>query len=582
MAISSQFIDELVSRSDIADVVSGYVSLTKRSGSNMFGLCPFHSEKTPSFSVSPEKQIYHCFGCGKGGGVINFIMEVENLSFVDAIHHLAKRAGLTVPDDEQDTQTQGRRTRMLELNKAAARYFHDILKTPDGATAVQYITRRGISKSMVTRFGLGAAPDKWTALTDEMTNRGYTQQELLDAGLAKKNQKTGRVYDAFRNRLVFPVIDVRGSVIGFSGRILDDGEPKYLNSPETLVFNKSRNLFGLNLAKKTKRPELILAEGNIDVVALHQAGFDSAVASLGTSLTPDQARLMSRYTDTVVIAYDSDSAGVKAAQRAIGILEKTDMNVRVLKMDGAKDPDEFIKNKGADSFSLLLESSENHIEYQILITKAKHNLDTDDGRLSFMSEAVQLVSGLPSAIEREIYSARVAELAGVSADAVHSEVKKSLRRRLSAQKKKNDAAELRPSMNMQPKDKSIRYDNPSSAAAEEGIIRLLLLDAELIKSAEDLSESDFTSPFLAKLFTIIKSRREALRPITEASIATELSGAEASQLTTIAQKPESLANGERAMRDYIEKIRTEKLKKNSDRDLLAVSEKYREKKGYGG
>ena len=281
MAIPEKFIQDLVDRSDIVDVVSGYVRLSKRSGANMFGLCPFHSEKTPSFSVSPDKQIYHCFGCGKGGGVISFIMEIENLSYPEAVAFLAKRAGMQMPE-ETDSAEGRKRARMLALNKDAARWFYAQLLQPAGAPAVAYIQKRGISPAMVKNFGLGAAPDTWDGLRDAMREKGYTENELFDAGLVKR-RKQGGFYDAFRNRLMFPVIDVRGNVIGFSGRILGDGEPKYLNSPETLVFNKSRNLFALNLAKKSKSGYIILSEGNIDVVSLHQAGFDSAVASLGTS-----------------------------------------------------------------------------------------------------------------------------------------------------------------------------------------------------------------------------------------------------------------------------------------------------------
>ena len=278
MAFPEKFIQELIDRSDIVDVVSGYVRLTKRSGANQFGLCPFHSEKTPSFSVSPDKQIYHCFGCGKGGGVISFIMEIENLSYPEAVAFLAKRAGMQMPE-ETDSFESRKRARMLALNRDAARWFYAQLSTPAGAAARDYIARRRISGAMVKNFGLGAAPDSWDSLVHAMHEKGYTDQELFDAGLVKRGKKGG-FYDAFRNRLMFPVIDVRGNVIGFSGRILDDGEPKYMNSPETLVFSKSRNLFALNLAKKSKAGYIILSEGNIDIVALHQAGFDSAVASL--------------------------------------------------------------------------------------------------------------------------------------------------------------------------------------------------------------------------------------------------------------------------------------------------------------
>lgn len=582
MAFPERFLDELVARSDITDVVSSYVQLTKRSGSNLFGLCPFHSEKTPSFSVSPDKQIYHCFGCGKGGGVISFIMEIENLSFPDAVRFLARRAGMEVPEDGEEEGTRNRRARMLELNRQAARFFYDNLSMPEGAAALEYINKRQISREMVVRFGLGFAPDSWTALADAMGKKGFTPGELLDAGLTKRSQRGGGGYDAFRNRLMFPVIDVRGSVIGFSGRILGDGEPKYLNSPDTLVFSKSRNLFALNLAKKSKRGMLILAEGNVDVVSLHQAGFDCAVASLGTSLTPEQARLMARYTNQVVISYDADEAGVKASQRAIGILEKAGLAVRVLTVTGAKDPDEFIKAKGTDAFELLLEKSEDRIDYQLLKVKSKFDVTTDQGRLSYFSEACGILAAIENAVEREIYSAKVAETAGVSAEAVKNEVRKAFKRRIAAQNKKQARMDLHPAAAVQPREKSIRYDNVSSAMAEEGVVRLLMLDPTLLDEAQGLKEEEFTSPFLGKTFHLIRERTLGGLPVSPALLASSLEPDEVSRLTEILQKPATVARGAAAMHDYIDKIRTERLKTNPGGNLLEVQKRMLEKKGYGG
>ena len=581
MAFPERFLDELIARSDIVDVVGGYVALTKRSGSNLFGLCPFHSEKTPSFSVSPDKQIYHCFGCGKGGGVINFIMEIENLSYPDAVRFLARRANLDVPEDDDASGGRGRRSRMLELNRDAARFFYENLSKPEGRAAVEYINRRGITAAMVRRFGLGAAPDAWNSLTDAMTRKGYTAYELVDAGLAKKN-KTGGIYDTFRNRLMFPVIDIRGSVIGFSGRILGDGEPKYLNSPDTLVFSKSRNLFALNLAKRTKQGMLILAEGNIDVVSLHQAGFDCAVASLGTSLTPEQARLMARYTENVVISYDADEAGVKAAKRAIGILESTGINVKVLHVTGAKDPDEFLQKNGPDAFRVLLNQSENSIDYQILAIKSKYDLENDEQRVQFLKEATQMLSGLPNAVEREIYGGRVAAMAGVTPEAVASEVNRAFKRRLAEEKKKRERYEIRPSVTVQPRERSIRYEDVYSAAAEEGVIRLLLADPALLPDDARLCAEDFSSPFLGKVFELIKSRASASRQTAIPSLSGELEPEEISRLTEISQKPVSMGNAEQAMSDYIEKIRMQRLKKTAPDDLAAAAELIRRKKGYGG
>ena len=430
MAFPESFLQELAERNDIVDVVSSYVRLTKKSGSNLFGLCPFHSEKTPSFSVSPDKQIYHCFGCGKGGSVISFIMEIENLSFPEAVAFLANRAGMQLPE-QSDNSGAKKRQRLLALNRDAARFFHAQLKTPAGQPARDYLARRQLTAQTVTRFGLGFAPDTWDSLVRAMKALGYSEQELFDGGLVRHG-RSGGVYDTFRNRLMFPVIDVRGNVIGFSGRILGDGEPKYMNSPETIVFSKSHNLFALNLAKKSKCGYIILAEGNIDVASLHQAGFDSAVASLGTSLTPEQARLISRYKSEVIIAYDNDGAGIKAAQRAIGILEKLDLKVKVLRMSGAKDPDEFIKLKGADAFRNLLEGSEDQVDYRLHAVTAKYDLSADEQKVEFLKEATELVARLPGAVERQVYAMRVASLSGVAADAVTAEVERRRKRLFAA------------------------------------------------------------------------------------------------------------------------------------------------------
>ncbi len=581
MAIPDSFLEELVSRSDIVDVVSEYVPLTKRSGSNLFGLCPFHSEKTPSFSVAPDKQIYHCFGCGKGGGVINFIMEIENLPFRDAVALLARRAGMEMPEDDTPGELRSKRARILQLNRDAARFFYENLSRPDGAAAVEYINRRGIAAAMVKRFGLGAAPDKWTGLSDAMLDMGYTVGELADAGLVKRG-RNGGIYDTFRNRLIFPVIDARGSVIGFSGRILGDGEPKYLNSPDTPVFTKSRNLFALNLAKKSKRGMFILVEGNVDVVSLHQAGFDCAVASLGTSLTPEQVLLMSRYTKNVVIAYDADSAGVKAAQRAIGMFEKTGMNVRVLRIEGAKDPDEFIKKNGADAFSVLLDKSENHTEYKLMSIRAKHDLNTDDGRLDYLKEATEMLAQVSNAVEREIYARHVADDAEVSVEAVKTEVDKAGRRLRAIRKKQRERQNMRPEAAIQPAASSLRYENPASAAAEEGIVRLIIMDPSLAFKTGELKKEDFTSPFLGKIFETVRGRAQAGEDVSPPLVAAGLTADEAAQFTTLMQRPVSAANAAQALGDYIDKIKTEKLKNSAGRDLLAVRERLREKKGFGG
>lgn len=584
MAFPDSFLQELTERNEISDVVSQYVKFTKRSGSNLFGLCPFHSEKTPSFSVSPDKQIYHCFGCGKGGGVINFIMEIENLSFPDAVRFLAKRAGMTVPEDEFDDGRR-RRERMLELNRDAARFFHERLLAPGGEIAREYVSKRRISGAMVTKFGLGFAPDSWDALVSAMREKGYNKAELVDAGLARSSKKGDGVYDTFRNRLMFPVIDVRGSVIGFSGRILDDGEPKYMNSPETIVFNKSRNLFALNLAKKTKKGYLILSEGNIDVVALHQAGFDCAVASLGTSLTPEQARLMSNYSKEVIIAYDGDAAGQKASRRAIGILEQLDMKVRVLRIDGAKDPDEYISKFGAAAFENLITRSESHIEYLLSDVASKYDLSSDESRVAFLKDASALIAELPGAVEREVYSMKAADMAKVSGDAVLAEVTRLRKRRLSDAKRRHEAESVRLEKACQPRSRSLRYENARSAVAEEGMIGLLCADPSLLSSIPDeLSEEDFSSSVLGRCFGELRRQIQSGASPSLPLIAGQFTGEEMSLLAEIVSQPQDMTNADKALKDYINKIATEKLKSKQGDDpaeLKELADKLRKSKGYG-
>ena len=587
MAFPESFITELAERNDIVDVVSSYVRLSKRSGSNLFGLCPFHSEKTPSFSVSPDKQIYHCFGCGKGGGVINFIMEIENLSFPEAVEFLARRARMAVPEEADDHESR-KRARMLALNRDAARYFHEQLSSPGADIARDYIAKRQIGRRMVTAFGLGFAPDGWSGLLDAMRAKGYTDYEMFDAGLVRRG-KSGGFYDTFRGRLMFPVIDVRGNVIGFSGRILGDGEPKYMNSPETLVFNKSRNLFALNLAKKSKSGYIILSEGNIDVVSLHQAGFDSAVASLGTSLTPEQARMLSRYTNEVIIAYDNDGAGMKASQRAIGILEKLDLKVKVLQMSGAKDPDEFIKLKGADAFRNLIDGAENQVDYRLRAVTQKYELSSDEQKVEFLKEASELVAKLPGAVERQVYAMRVASMAGVSADVVTAEVERRRKKLLSRAHRDEGREQSRPERQSQPTERSFRYDNPASAVAEEGVIRLLYLEPELISQPLPAAE-DFSAPVLAHIYSVMCDTLRRGGQATTTSLSPALSGEEMSLLVGIIQKPELLSNARQSMSDYRERIENEKARRSTGFDYAAIARQKqntaydakKKRKGYEG
>ena len=587
MSIPRAFINELNQRADIAEIVGAYVPLTRK-GANLWGLCPFHSEKTPSFSVSPEKQIFHCFGCGKGGGVLTFLMEIENLNFPDAVHQLADRVGMEVPDEEEgDREWRRQRERVLTLNKQAARFYYEQLSTPQGAAVAEYIAKRRISKRFANRFGLGAAPDAWDSLIRAMTDKGYSKKELLDAGLAAAG-KNGGVYDKFRNRLMLPVIDLRGDVIGFTSRVMDGSAPKYLNTPETTIFKKRSILYGLNYAKSSKRENMILVEGNIDVITLHQAGFDNAVATMGTALTEEHARLLSRYTKELVLCYDNDNAGKDATQRAIALLKNADFSVKVLQLPRRKtedgelvkqDADDFIKYQGAAAFEKLLSGSADQVEYRLEVIQDKYDLSADDQRAAFLREAAAMIAALPSPVEREIYGNRAAAAARVSGETMAAEVEKARRSRTYKARRQEERQALTPASSVQPKERELRYENVRSARAEEGVIRLLLLDPALYPKAAKLQEERFSSPFLGKVYRLLTERWQAGETPQIPVLTGDLSREEMNRLVQLAGQPETGQNTEKALRDYIEIIESEWTKRSAAgvAALLTVREQKRKK-----
>ncbi|MCI9352340.1 MAG: DNA primase [Lawsonibacter sp.] len=582
MPLPERFLDELIARTDIVDLVSESVRLTKK-GNSWWGCCPFHSEKTPSFHVVPDRQMYKCFGCGKGGGAINYVMELENLPFKDAVALLAQRAGMEMPDFGSSPGARERRERILEINRQAARAFHRWLHGPEGAEGLRYLQKRGLAQRTLTNFGLGFAPNRWDGLITELATQGYDKRDLLDAGLAVSS-KDGRIYDRFRNRVMFPIIDVRGNVIGFGGRVMDDSTPKYLNSPDTPVYNKSRNVFALNVAKSSKAGRVILTEGYMDTIALHQAGFDSAVASLGTALTEEHGQLLARYFKEAVISYDGDRAGIAAAQRAIPILEKAGLKVKVLQVRGAKDPDEFIKTYGREAFAKLLDQSENQVDYRLAQIQKKYDLNDDGQRVAFLQEAAGLVSSLHSAVEREIYGSHAAQTAGVTPEAMKLEVDRALKARLRKAKKQQERRELAPASQLQPRARGLRYENLRSARAEEGVLRLLMLDPGLTGRLDGLTGAEFSSPLLGRAFDLL-SRRAAEGLSTQlAALAGDFTGEEMDHLTQVAAQPQAAANSQRAMADYISVIRGEGLLRSGgvqgDDLLLAVQRKYQQKKAY--
>ena len=590
MPFPQSFLEELIARSDIVDVVGSYVPLQLKSGS-YWGCCPFHNEKTPSFHVLPDKQFYHCFGCHKGGGVINFIMDAENLSYPDAVRFLARRANIPVPEETHDG-TEELRRRMLALNRDAARWYYEVLQSPRGEAVQAYLDKRQIRRPVAVRFGMGAAPDSWDALLGAMAEKGYTKAELIRAGLAVQN-KNGRVYDKFRNRLMLPVVDVRGDVIGFGSRVLDKSEPKYMNTPETLTYSKRRVLYGLNLAKKTKRPNIILCEGNLDVVTLHQAGFDNAVASMGTALTQEQTRLLSRYTKELVLCYDNDNAGQLATKRALELLNNSEFTVKVLRLpnrmvDGQpqkQDADDFIKAYGPDAFQRLLEGSENGMEFRLAQIAGKYDLRDDRARIAYAAEVSDELAALENAVERDVYTARAAEAAGFSREALALEVKRAARRRSAGEKKRRERRELNPGAVAQPQERGLRYENLRSAMAEEGVLRLLMQDDSLFPPEAPLREEDFSSPLLGRIFTLLWEKRGAGQARSLAALGEALTPEEMSHLTAVLQKPESPGSARQALQDYVAVIRQEQ-EKRSRADtvdpLAAAKDTFKQKKGYGG
>ncbi len=421
-------INEVSRRNNLAELVSGYVHL-KRNGTSHVGLCPFHKEKTPSFHVDEDKQLFYCFGCGAGGNIFDFVMRAENLDFVDALKFLAQRAGVVLEEEQEGRRGQKeedaeRRKRILELNRLAARHFYDNLSKPEAADAVSYMGRRGLDRQTAVKFGIGVALDTWSDLLDAMKAKGFTAEEMVLAGLAVKNDK-GRIYDKFRNRLMFPIIDVRGNVIAFGGRALGEDSAKYMNSPETPVFHKGRNLFSLNLAKSQGMKEgLILVEGYMDVISLYQRGITNAVAGLGTALTEEQARLIKRYASQVYVCYDGDEAGQKAAQKAIALLTEAGNVVKVISFTGAKDPDEYILKKGPESFRALMSEARESVEYRLLRLRQQYNIYDLSEKISFLNEAAVILAEIDNEVAREAYMKRLSVETDITMESIRSEVLK--------------------------------------------------------------------------------------------------------------------------------------------------------------
>ncbi|MGI6031373.1 MAG: DNA primase [Eubacteriales bacterium] len=548
------FLQELRDRCPVESIVADYVEL-KRSGANLVGLCPFHREKTPSFNVNPSRQIYKCFGCGEAGSVFNFIMKIENVSFADAVAILAKRAGMELPQGEDADYTRRKNT-LLAMNREAARYFHSCLMGPEGEPGRAYFASRQLPLKVIRHWGLGYAPGQWDSLVKHLRSKGFTTADLIDSGLTVTG-KNGSLHDRFWGRVMFPIIDVRGNVVAFGGRVLDDSVPKYLNSPETLVFNKSRTLFGLNFAKNEKTDYIILAEGYMDVIALHTAGFRTAVASLGTSLTPDQARTILRYAKEVIISYDSDAAGVKASNRAINILKEAGVAVRVLTIQGGKDPDEFIKTYGAERFARLLKGSDNYIEYRLERLAEQYDLTQIQQKVDFLREATRVLADIDGEVERELYMGKLSQTCEVSLDALRRETSKLL-----ATRKKQVQREVQQQQLEQMVPKVIRQDkdyNSRSFMAEQSLLALLYEYPDLYAQiGQELQESDFLNSLNSRIYRAFRERLETGQEVDLAVLSQEFTAEESGYLASLVARETHYDDRLQAARDLIEVLQNER------------------------
>ena len=582
--IPKNIVDDIKYRNSIEDVVAAYVTL-KRAGSNMVGLCPFHSEKTPSFTVFPGENNFYCFGCGAGGDVISFVMRTENVDYVGALELLAKRANIALPRDDEPSDNGVSRTRILAMNLAAARFFRDCLFSPEGKPGLDYLMSRGLSGAVIKRFGLGYAPDSFGALKSHLSAAGFTEAEMTAGFLCGKSKKTGASFDYFRSRVMFPIIDTSGAVIAFGGRVLDGSLPKYLNTSDTPAFKKSRNLFALNFARSQCRDRLILCEGYMDVIALHEAGFGYSVATLGTALTPEQARIMKRYTNSVIISYDADEAGQRAADRAIGILSEAGLDARVLKMNDAKDPDEFIRKFGKERFENLLSQTKSRFEFNVDRIMAAYDIDSPDDRIKAAKELCAYIASLRSDAEREICAARVAEKLGVSKASIEKDVARQIRINAAKAKKTERGELIRVTARTNDRINTESSLDPGAARLEEIILGMLQLRPENFTAAKKLglTEDDFTTAFNKRVFVALSQAAEEYGSAEAAPLNESFTPDEVSRITEMKIKRLELTdNGDAVFAEFVSALKRKNEEiKNRSLDLGEYIQKTREIKTGG-
>lgn len=543
MRFDSSFIEELKARCDIVDVVGSYVGL-KRAGSNYVGLCPFHNEKSPSFTVFTKSDSCYCFGCGAGGDVITFIMRVENLDYVSAIEFLAKRAGIALPVDNSSVDSINKRKRILEMNKAAARFFNSALSCGKYKNAVEYAEKRGLSGAVGKRFGIGFCPDNFGVLAAHLRSLGYTPSEMKEGFLCGE-ARSGKLFDYYRNRLIFPIIDPAGNVVAFGGRALGDEKPKYLNTNDTPAFKKGRNLFALNFAKNSKEDYFILCEGYTDVIALHAAGFTSAVAGLGTAFTQEQASLLKKYKDKVIICYDGDEAGKKATNRAIPILTAASLEVRALTLPVGIDPDEFLKKYGKERFKHLIDESKSEFQFKCDAILSKYNIAIPEEKVKASEEVCAILAGMTSDVERDVYTAKAAKIFDVSEESLKTDVKKKRYSLIRQEKKKFNETVKRSAMGIGDRINPDTVKNIRAAKAEEAIIGIAQINPEYMERAEKegiLSAEMFFTSFGKKVYTVIRDIFEKERKFDPAFLAGEFTPEEIGRITKMRIDRQSLSN----------------------------------------
>ncbi len=557
MALSDSFLQELKMKTDIEDVISTYVTL-KRRGATLVGLCPFHNEKTPSFTVYPATQSFYCFGCGAGGDAITFLKKIENLDYLDAVKTLAQRAGLQMPQEGFDDSLSKRRRRILEMNREAARFYHSVLLSPEGKVGYDYYIGRALSAATINHFGLGFAPNQWDALLKHMRAKGYQPAELVDAGLARKGQKG--YYDNFRNRVMTPIIDVRGNVIAFGGRVLDDSKPKYINSGDTLVYKKTNELFALNFAKDSKEDALILCEGYMDVIAMHQAGFTNAVAGCGTALTTEQVRLISRYAKEVILTYDADEAGQKALQKAMTLFDQTDVKVRIPALVGGKDPDEIIRTYGRDKFKGMLEGASNETEFRLLALRRQYNLATTQGKIDFIGGALQILATLPP-VEQDLYVSRLSEELGVERQNMKVQLQDLVARQGNRREKREFNRIVQENMRKTARETMATDASLRKLRAEDRLISLLLRYPDCSRLCKDFDPQWLTPGFAQRVFTLILQRLENGDGTELMDLRDRLTDDEMGRLSGIIARGGESADAKQEFSDCLHTIRAEQQKK---------------------